>query len=93
MEREITFVAELLGMDVSTEKFRGKEPESGYEYSGSVEDEKILLKESKINGRYAVTLLKREKHNATSGVSRTTWSLIALEPIQSEPGVDQISTE
>lgn len=93
MVEEITFVAELLGMDVSTEKFRVKEPESGYEYSGSVEDEKILLKESKINGRYAVTLLKREKHNATSGVSRTTWSLIALEPIESEPSVDEIITE
>jgi hypothetical protein len=93
MVEEITLVAELIGMDVSTEKFRVKEPETGYEYSGNVEDENILSKESKINGKYTVTLLKRETYSATSGVSRTTWSLITLEPIESESGIDQISAK
>lgn len=81
MAEEVSFRGELVGLDVSRQRFRVRDLETSAEYAGPVIGETVLASRSSVPGRYLVTLLKQEEQNDTSGQTRTKWSLVELESI------------
>lgn len=88
MEEEVTFLGELMGLDVSTQRFRVRDLETSVEYAGPVAGETIISGQSSIRGHYRVTLLKQEELNAVSGQMRTKWSLVDLAQITKQTESD-----
>ena len=81
MAEEVSFRGELVGLDVSKQRFRVRDLETSAEYAGPVVGEGVLAGRSSVPGYYIVTLLKQEELNDMSGQMRTKWSLVDLEPI------------
>lgn len=81
MQEEITFIGELVGLDLSMQRFRVKELETSVEYAGPVANEEILATPHSVPGQYRITLLKQEELNQATGQTRTKWSLVGLLPL------------
>ena len=79
MSDEITFQAELLGLDTKTKKYRVRHLDENEDYFGKISEESLnQVARSEINGIYEVTLKKIIETNSSSGVEYIKWLLVGL---------------
>lgn len=80
ISESVTFKAELLGLDVSTKRYRVRHQDDNEDYTGKISEESInLVQHSEINGMYMVTLKKIIETNSSSGSEFTKWLLVDLK--------------
>lgn len=80
MSESVVFRAELLGLDVTTKRYRVRNLNDNQLYFGKISEESLdHVSHSEINGIYTVTLKKVIETNSSSGAEYTKWLLINLK--------------
>ena len=80
MTEAVVFRAELLGLDVTTKRYRVRHLADNEDYVGKIAEESVVhMSHSEINGIYDVTLKKIIETNSSSGVELIKWLLMELK--------------
>jgi hypothetical protein len=80
ISESVVFLAELLGLDMKTKRYRVRHLADNEDYSGKIAEETVSqTSHSEINGIYVVTLKKIIETNSSSGSEHTKWLLVDLK--------------